>query len=635
MKKNIFLACFCVLVFSCVVVAQDSTSVLDSVVIIAKRSDAFEGGVKRQIISEENSALATSSSLSELLLQSSSLLVKSSGGAGSTSGVSLRGAGANRSQVSWEGFPINSLTAGENDISLVPVQSFNFIAINHSASGTQFGSGSFGGAIELQNRAQWHNRFSVQASTGIGSFETYKTQAGVAVGNEKVQYNSSFFYNQSANNFSYFDYIAQQERTRKNADYFGYGTIHNLHVRTSQKTLLHASAWYQVKDMDLPAIIGSSPNNAEHQVDSSLRAMVHFRAFFDKSMLSVRAAYIYDYLRYTEKIKQQAEKYLTFSKIESNRFLQTAQYRHFTSEKVTLDAELQSNFSKAQAHYAPKAEYSLAGIIAGQYKNRAFQANASLRKEFNTQYHIPLIFNLGVQQYVLKNKLLVRANMGRKYRTPTFNDLYWEGWGNPNLQAEHGYNAEGGIVMDWLKTAKNELMSDITVFFSTINNMIMWVPNGAVWNPLNIAQTKLRGVELQVNYVRKWQTLKWRNTASCNYNFSIISKINDGDDSQLLNHALYYVPKVSLNYSPILSYKRIEGGATLNMQSARYFDLTQQLDAFVLFDAFVRYTHSWKKINITGTFLCRNIANTTYELSRSYPMPGQYFELNLKFQFNK
>lgn len=636
MKKNIFLACFCVLAFSTAVTAQNSTDVLDSVVVTANSSEVFESGTKKQIISDDNSAQLRSASLSELLLQSSPLLVKSSGGAGSTSSVSLRGAGANRSQISWEGFPINSLTAGENDISLVPAQSFNYIAINHSAVATQFGSGAFGGAIELQNKPQWDEQFAVQASAGVGSFETCKTQAGVALGNAKVHYNSSFFYNRSASNFSYFDYIAQQTRKRKNADFLGYGTTQNIHLRPTQKTMLHGSLWYQVKDMNLPAIMGSNPNNAEMQVDSSLRTMLHFRSLFGKSSLSVRAAYMYDYLRYTKKIRPQAEKYLTYSEIEANRFLQMARYRYYATSYLTFDAELQSNYSKARVlrYYAPKSEYSLAGIVAARYVLGKFQSMASLRKEYNTQYTIPLIFNVGAQHYLFGKRMLVRANVGSKYRTPTFNDLYWEGWGNPDLKPEHGYTAEAGGLVDWLKTNKNILSSDVTAFFSTINDMIMWVPNGAVWNPLNIAQAQLRGVEVQLNYTRKWKTLEWNNRANGDFNFSQISKINADDDSQLLNHALYYVPKISINYSPNITYKGFEIGAAVNMQSARYFDLTQQLDAFTLFDAFAGYTHSWKEITLASTVLCKNIGNTAYELSRSFPMPGRYWEFNLKFMFN-
>ena len=633
MKKRIFTTLCCVFVLLCGCLAQDTVLTLQPVQVVGSRSDAFESGMKKQIISDENSVQSTAISLSELLLQSSPLLVKSSG-AGSTSSISLRGAGASRSQISWEGFPINSLTAGSNDISIVPAQSFNYITINYGAAATKFGSGSFGGAIELQNRPQWSDRFMAQASAGIGSFETCNTQASVALGNERVQYNSSFFYNQAANNFSYFDYVAQKKRERQNADFKGYGTIHNIHVRPSKKTTLHGSLWYQAKDMNLPAIVGSNPNNAENQVDSSLKAMIHFRAFFNKSVLSVRAAYVYDYLRYTKKTSPQANKYLTYSIIEANRFLQSAQFRHFTTDELTIEAELQSNYSKAEvlSYYAPKSEYSLAAIATAQYSKRNFQGTASLRKEYNTQYEIPFIFNIGAQQKILNNKCLLRANFGSKYRTPTFNDLYWEGWGNPNLKPEHGYNVEGGIVIHWLKTNKNTLSSDVTAFFSSINNMIMWVPVGAVWNPLNIAQTQLRGMEFQLNYIYKKTSWQWNNRVNCNYNFSIFSKINDGDNSQMLNHALYYVPKISLNYSPSLSYKQFTSGIMFNMQSARYFDLTQQLDAFVLFDAFASYTHSWKKINLTSSVLCKNIGNTAYELTRSFPMPGRYWELNLQLK---
>ncbi|MDR2963261.1 MAG: TonB-dependent receptor plug domain-containing protein [Bacteroidales bacterium] len=631
MKKHFFTT-FCGVVALCVALfGQPQSHVLDSVSVVGNRFDAFTGGMKRQVVESINPTQSATLSLSEMLLQSSPLLVRSSGAINSTSSVSLRGAGASRSHISWEGFPINSLTAGENDISTVPAQAFNYIAINHSASATQFGSGSFGGAIELQNRPDWQNRFLAQASGGIGSFGTYKAATAISAGNEHVQYNATFFYNQSENNFSYFDYIAQQERERKNAEVFGYGTMHNLHAQPTKNTLLHTSAWYQVKNLNLPAIVGRNPNNAENQVDSSLRTMVHFRAFWHKSTLSLRAAYIYDYLRYTKKLAHESPHYLTYSVIQSKRYLQTAQYRYFAGEHITLNTEVQNSVSKAEvlSYYAPTQEYALAGIAAAQYKQGNFQSNASLRKEYNSKYRIPFIFNIGAQQAVFAKRMLLRANVGSKYRTPTFNDLYWEGWGNPDLQPEHGYSAEGGVFNEWLR-GNTTLTSDVTAFFSSINNMILWLPSGGVWHPLNIAQTHLRGVEAQVNHSYTHSAWQWRNALSANYNFSIFSKINTGDDSQMLNHALYYVPKLSANYSPQISYKHFSIGAMLNAQTARYYDLRHQLDAFCTIDAFTTYTQSWKLLQCTGSLACKNIGNTAYELTRSYPMPGRYWEINLK-----
>nr|MCR4800401.1 TonB-dependent receptor plug domain-containing protein [Bacteroidales bacterium] len=168
---------------------------------------------------------ATYKNIGEFLAHNSNVIIKNYGTEGMTSSLSLRGAGNSRTQILWEGLSLNAISNGENNLSLVPISCFDNITINYGASATNFGNGTFGGAINLKSTPLFKKHASAHVFASYGSFKTYKTNVGYSVGTEKIQYKGDFFYSQSESDFEYFDYIRLETLKRKNADYFKYGTI--------------------------------------------------------------------------------------------------------------------------------------------------------------------------------------------------------------------------------------------------------------------------------------------------------------------------------------------------------------------------------------------------------------------------
>ena len=686
--------------------------------------DDFHSGENREVISLEKQPI-TYNTLGDLLSHQANLTIKNYGTEGMASSVSLRGAGSSRTQILWEGIPLNSISAGDNNLSLIPASVFSTIEINRTASATSNGSGTFGGSISCNSKPEWYGWdnygkrkiiANADANLSYGSYNTFKSNVHYSViAHRKINYQGSFFYTQSDGDFDYYDYIRLENLKRQNADFQKYGTIQTLHFRHNKLTS-QVSLWYQVNDANLPALLGTTSSNVEHQTDSSLRYLLKIKyRINDANLLTYTTAYINDYELYTQKITPTAETYSTYSEIHNRTNTHVLNYTHKITEDFLIQAELQGKWANADItnYTEPKTEYSTAGIVKLAYSKwfdldtisqhdiinmrynyyqeyqKHLTTTLSIRKELHSQYTIPFIANFGSELFLMKSGTSLYFNIGNKYRTPTFNDLYWTGWGNPDLKPESGWAAEFGANKHFSVLDKHDnehtIILDASTYYSVINDMILWTPSGSVWHPYNTAQAVLQGIELSILGKNRIETrckmkykitdttyktlttpftLRLSNKITANISNPHISKTYDQTGTtESVGHILYYVPKYEIHYelrlnSEIGQYfslgklqkKKVQLKSFLNncdfilfvnYESQRYYTLTKTLDDFVTIDASLQKTfsfHPYKDdrnddMNITFGFHVRNLTNTIYEQVRSYPLPGRNYEISLRGQF--
>lgn len=658
MRKRIHILLLLLYASTTAICQSVNDTILIDVVTITPFERITPNGEKVESFDSLGLKAATYKNLGEFLAHNSNVIIKNYGTEGMASSLSLRGAGNSRTQILWEGLSLNSISNGENNISLVPVASFDNITINYGASATSFGNGTFGGAINLKSTPVFQKQTSAQALASVGSFGTYKTNVGYSVGNTKIQYKGNVFYTQSESNFEYYDYIRMETLERKNADYFKYGTIQNIHIKLTDKLQAQAALWYQVNDANLPSIIGTVSNEVQYQADSSLRALISLQYNINsKNKLSYKTAYIDDYELYTHKTSPQATKYMEYSEIKTRTNQHNLQYIHKeqTNNAGTFicEAELQGKLAKADLtnYGGVKKESSIAGILQCNHfidfkGNSAITAGRlynllSVRKEYNTKYEIPIIANFGTEYHTGnsgKNPLTIRLSIGNKYRTPTFNDLYWIAWGNPHLLPEDGFSTEFGIRKAFFNADKwYHITADVTAYHSVLNNMIMWTPCGAVWHPMNTAQAVLQGLEcsLEQNHSSIFinKPITYSNKLLININNPHITKMNDSttaigaQESESVGHILYYVPRLAVHFQPQISYRNWDLSVFVNYESERYFNLEKTLDAYVTVDLNVKKTFDVKNVKFAVGGQIRNITDAVYEQVRSYPLPGRNFEI--------
>lgn len=118
----------------------------------------------------------------------------------------------------------------------------------------------------------------------------------------------------------------------------------------------------------------------------------------------------------------------------------------------------------------------------------------SLRFDRNQEYgnfFSPAIGIIGI----LKSNLWLKSSIGKTYKAPTFNDLYWPNAGNSNLKPEHGWAYE--IRLE--STPVSRLFCAASFFMRNIEDRIFWLPDtSGLWYPQNVNYLSVIGCDTEL-----------------------------------------------------------------------------------------------------------------------------------------
>ena len=110
--------------------------------------------------------------------------------------------------------------------------------------------------------------------------------------------------------------------------------------------------------------------------------------------------------------------------------------------------------------------------------------------------------------------LKLRALGGTTFRAPTFNDLFYPGYGVTTVQAEHGRSVEVGV--NW---QRGDTSAAVTVYRNRVRNLITYQPDRSFCPPAhafdfgcagNVGRAKLQGATITAG--QRWGGLDVRTT---------------------------------------------------------------------------------------------------------------------------
>jgi vitamin B12 transporter len=118
----------------------------------------------------------------------------------------------------------------------------------------------------------------------------------------------------------------------------------------------------------------------------------------------------------------------------------------------------------------------------------ALKLAGSLRVDDSSQYATRTTGNVALG-YALAPEWRVLLNAGTSFKAPTFNDLYYPGFSNPNLVPEKAKNVDAAVA--WSRDATN---AKLVVYENRVRDLIQFICD-ADFNcaPQNVAKAKLRG----------------------------------------------------------------------------------------------------------------------------------------------
>lgn len=575
-------------------------------------------------IIEENAT----NSLSELLNNSSSLYLKNYG-MGSLSTPSIRGAGAEKTKLYWNGIEINSSTLGSADLAIIPISFLDEVELHYGSASIIDGSGGLGGAIHMNSHADYTSTNKISITKEFGSFSNNKTYLTAKVGKKNIESRTSLFQVSAINDYSYRD-ISQKDKPilkRENAELSKKGFKQEFYFKPKVNHEIAIKTNYFDSKRNIPSVIGVS-TNGEIQTDKNTRILGEWNFLKGKFFNHLRMAYLKDDLLYLDTVAN------IYSPILTESFRGNYHLKYAINDSIFIktlltasnDVAISSGFTETKS----QQKEAIYAHFEHQTKFRLLY-NIALRQEVIDQKITPLIPTIGFKYAVdKKQKWNVNANASKNYKFPTLNEKYWYPGGNVNLQPEIGYSAEGGI-----NFISKVILINATAYLSLIDNWIQWLPTDkGYWSPINVKKVKNNGLEITA--ATDFSTGK-------NYHFSIQGGYSYTNSINLENHQLQnnsigkqliYVPKNSFNINVHAYINRLVFGYLQTITGKVYIDSDNTTYMPYYAPANISFLYQLKGDgNNSGTIGLKinNLFNEEYQILANRPMPGRWFSLSLKF----
>lgn len=431
------------------------------------------------VITAEDISESGQQTLVEVLQARGGVEITSNGGFGQTSGVFIRGANTGHTLVFVDGMRIGSATTGTTAFENIPLDQIERIEIVPGPLSSLYGSDAIGGVVQIFTKSGKYSP-GPSVSAGAGAYNTRTAAGGI---------NSRFGDTDFSLNFGAFE-TDGFSATKASID--PPGTLFPQHnpdrdgyrnTNFSGKIAHHFSPDHEAgltafqSQGDTHFDAGPTTDDVNHQTLSAY-------SFYSRNRLSgtwqslVRLGSGRDNQVFTGAFPGSF-------RTDQNQFAWQNDFK-LSGGSVIAGIEYLGQRITSDTAYT-KTDRNIRSLFAGyrgEYGNHGWQLNA--RQDDNSQFGNHTTGSLGYG-YRVSPAVRVRASAGTGFKAPTFNDLYFPGFSNPNLRPERSRSKEVGLDLQ-----SGSQRFSATLFENRIGDLIVL---DATFTPQNLNQARIRGAE--------------------------------------------------------------------------------------------------------------------------------------------
>ena len=533
---------------------------------------------------------------------------------GSASGLktaSLRGLGSAHTAIYLDGVRVGNVQSGQADLGMLDLASLSNVVIDYAQNSLSFNTA----------RPVFRNRpVAGTAKIAGGSFGTWQPYANVAVKlgerwslsahagglvtNGKFPLSDGSF---RSNN--------DMKQLQTGIDLFG-----NL-----QGGDFHAKIYYNGSDRGTPGSLDWP--STDRQTDRNFGAQaVLKKSFSPLYTLNLSAKGAYDRLFYKSEWGDTDYKQTEFQLNSAHKF-------HLTSWwEVSLAADVA--FDKLNSTLYQQQRWGTVLALATAFRWERFKADLALEYDGTFDKGVAPLHSLSPSadiRFTIVEGLDLVAFGRRAFRAPTFNELFYPGYGNSALKPEDAWMADLGV--DFNRTLKNwQLEFRVDGYFNHLTNKIISAPSPDdpnVWMPYNVGKVQALGADVLGNVVYFTAT-GWMAGITVRYGYQ--KALDKTPDSYTFNQPIPYVAAHTLIINPLVAYKGWMLGATWNLRAGRR-DSVGAMPNWNTVDIQFGKDFTLRTCTLGVRLTVRNLNNCRYETVSGYPMPGRSIMGGLVFNF--
>lgn len=608
------------------------------VVITATRNEELVTSipVATEVLTVAKLAESNAKNVGEALSSIGGSLIKSYGALGSLESISLRGSTDSQVLVLIDGQRLNNAQQSSVDMSTIPIDLIERIEVVKGGHAALYGSDAVGGVINIITKSMAKkNILNYHANGTFGSFNTRVYDASVGQGIGDFDYFVSYNRTQSDGNFEYTNKKGIKTNLI-NADTKSDNIFLKAGYSFYNHSRLSAFHKYRQSDNGSPGSIDYPNLTARSKTINNHSSITYEGLTFGPFAFNANAYMIKNEYRYINPESWSGREESIYNSKGLGALLQVFtdlneygllsygyEFRQddLQSKRLVLNSEIpfignhvrdvHSFYFQNDWSYNIDQLWKLTVVPAVRLDN---YPEAGIGSQFSPKVGITLSHN---EEW----RGSIRGNIGRVFRAPTYNDLYWpeDTWtvGNPNLRPEKGITYDFGFIAQFISMGSWSI--EATYFASKLEDLILWASTTAKWTPTNVAKASITGVESKVT---------WRgfdNGLKIQGSYTYMNAKDDSENLTTSGKYLIYRPKDKFD----LLFNVNSGIASLNVfynyVGKRFHDADNkiELDSYSLINANIGITPNIFGVNFNFRLEVNNLGDKELQITKGSPVPGR------------
>ena len=546
-------------------------------------------------------------SLRDVLQATPGVSITNNGGAGKPTAVFLRGAESDHVLVLIDGVKVGSATLGSFAFQDIPVEQIERIEVVRGPRASLYGSEAIGGVIQIFTR-KGGGELRPFARVSAGSRHTFESSAGISGGGDRAWFSASG----SVSTTRGFDacrgsltsgcFVDEPDRDGyRNKSVSLRGGYRFTDTAEMELFTLRTSA---DNDSDGGIFTGNQSENRQHVLGGKL-----VMAPMDPLQVTIRAG----------RARDEGDSYkdgIFVSEFITRRdtFSWQNDIEVDSAQLLTAGFDWQRDEVDGSVTYPVRSRWNKA--LFGQYQGSFGEHDLqfAFRHDSNQQFGAA---NTGSAAWGWRFHPVVRmvVSYGTAFKAPTFNELYFPNFGDPNLEPEESRTLE----LDLIGRVGNTSWS-LNVFRSRVTDLIGFDP--LTFTAVNVGKARIRGLEA----ILSTPIMGFAVDASMTL-LDPRNRESGANNDKLLPRR----PRQIMRLDVQRDLGRFSLGGTVRAEGDCYDDPanTVRLGGFVTVDLRAQYdlAPGW-----TLQALVENLFDKSYETANDFNQPGRGAFLTLRYQ---
>ncbi|HCJ28424.1 MAG TPA: TonB-dependent receptor [Pseudomonas sp.] len=433
-------------------------------------------------------------SVTELLERVPGVSITRTGGAGSQTGLFLRGTSSTQTLVLVDGQRIAAASSGTSSLEFLSPEQIERVEVVRGARSALYGSDAIGGVVQIFTRQGRGAGLVPRVRVGAGSDGTFERNLGLSGGNDQTRFNLGASLDETQG------IDATRDSFGANGDEDAYRNRSlslNLAHRFNDDFEVGISALDQRGEVEFDDMFGTSLPTLNFQL-SSLSAFV--AAQLGDSWNSRFETGHSEDKRDTGNDLAGAGAFYAYSNYrDSASWVNTLQLDQ--AHQLLIGADWHEDRLHSTTDLVGESRWNQAGFVQHRYTGSLFSTELGLRHDENEQYGSENTWNAAlIVPLNARNEVVVSYNEG--FRAPTFNELYDPWAGNQNLAPEKSKSYE----LQWRNRYSESGSLELSLYRTDTDDAIV-SDIGTGWLPYNVQTARINGLEAALRQdLFGWQT---------------------------------------------------------------------------------------------------------------------------------